>query len=151
MRRKPAHRGEIDNPPAFARKFVLGRLGGFEKDFQICLTPTHLNGKSKVTHAYFPALGACCGIMEYLTALYHGRIRNLGWQQIATWTNTYLPKEYDQDTIRILIEAFRHPIAHRGIASGIWTDRNTGPGNGRRLTWKVLANGGRPAIRVLRE
>ena len=50
---------------------------------KICLTPAKSGVNSVVTHAYLPALAACCGTLEYLTALYRGNIRGIGWQQIA--------------------------------------------------------------------
>lgn len=147
----PRHRGTIDNPAVFARKFVLARLGGFAKDMQICLTPHKLK-PSGVTHAYFPALASCCAIIEYLTALYCGSINGLGWRQVSNWAHRYLPQpDYDEDAVRVLVEAFRHPVAHRGIASGVWVDRNPELGHRRRLTWKVFANSRRPAIRVVSE
>jgi hypothetical protein len=148
----PPHRGTIDNTAAFAREFVLARLRGFEKDIQICLTPIASKTRRGLTHAYFPALGACCGIMEYLTALHRGRTDSVGWRQVSDWALLFLPQpEYDVDVVRVLIEAFRHPVAHRGIASGVWVDRNPGPGYGRRLTWKILANARRPAVRIVSE
>jgi hypothetical protein len=146
----PRYRGTIDNPGEFAREFVQGRLGGFEKDMQICLTRRKLNGG--ITHAYFPALASCCGIIEYFTALYFGKIKGIGWRQIADWTHRYLPQSgYDEDTVRILVQVFRHPVAHRGIASGVWIDRNHSSTNVRRLTWKVLADTRRPAISIVPE
>ncbi|MCP3669454.1 MAG: hypothetical protein GY814_03255 [Gammaproteobacteria bacterium] len=152
MSSRPPHRGAIDNLPAFAKRFVLGRLSGFEKDISICLTPTTLKDTKTVTHAYFPALGACCGTIEYLTALYHGNMNNIGWQQVVSWAEVYLPQaDYNEDVIRVLFGVFRHPVAHRGISSGIWVDRNQGQGLGRRMTWKVLANSKRPPIRIVPE
>jgi len=152
MRSAPVHRGAAGNTAVFAGRFVQGRLGGFEKDMKICLTPANLEAGSGLTHAYFPALAACCGILEYLTALYHGNTRRVGWQQIANFAERYLPQpDFHRDTVRVLFEAFRHPVAHRGIASGVWVDRNHGAGRGRRLTWKVSADAKRPACEVVAE
>jgi len=138
--------------PKFATEFIRGRLDGFEKDMQICLTPVKLKTQSGITHAYFPALSACCGILEYLAALYRGNIRGVGWQQVAEWAHVFMTQpDYDQETIRILVEAFRHPVAHRGIASGVWVDRNHGAGKGRRLTWKVSADAKHPACEIVAE
>jgi hypothetical protein len=33
----------------------------------------------------------------------------------------------------------------------VWVDRDSGPGQGRRLTWKILANSTRPSIRIVAE
>lgn len=152
MGKGPRHRGAINNPAVFARNFIQGRLSGFKKDMNICLTGTEKQSGTGKTHAYFPALAACCGMMEYLTALYLGKIKGIGWQQVSLWANQYLPQpDYDQDAVRILVDAFRNSVAHRGIASGIWVDKKPGPGLGRRLTWKVLADARRPAIRIVSE
>ena len=148
----PTHRGASGNTPVFAGKFIQGRLAGFEKDMKICLTPANLEVGSGVTHAYFPALSACCGTLEYLTALYRGNTNGIGWQQIADFADRYLPQpDFDRGTMRVLFEALRHPVAHRGIASGIWVDRNHGPGRGRRLTWHISADAKRPACEVVAE
>ena len=148
----PIHRGAPGNIAVFAARFVQGRLEGYEKDMKICLTPIRLEPSRVVTHAYLPALAACCAILEYLTGLYRGRLGGNGWRQITEFAARYLPQpDYDEETVRILFEVFRHPIAHRGIASGIWVDRNDGPGKGRRITWKVSADAKRPACEVVPE
>ena len=70
----------------------------------------------------------------------------------TAWAKEYLPKlEYTEDTVRVLVEAFRHPIAHRGISSGVWVDKKPGPGHQRRITWKVFADSQRPAIKIVPE
>lgn len=146
----PAHRGAAANMAVFATRFIQGRLEGFEKDMKICLTPMRLESSKERTHAYLPALAACCGLLEYLSGLYRGNLQGNGWRQIAEFAVRYLPQpDYDKEAIRILFEVFRHPIAHRGIASGIWVDRNNGPGNGRRITWQVSADAKRPACEIL--
>lgn len=152
MKSAPIHRGAMGNTALFAAEFIQGRLVGFEKDMKICLTPVKSEGRSGLTHAYFPALAACCGILEYLAALYRGNVRGIGWQQIADFADRYLPQpDFDRETVRVLFDAFRHPVAHRGIASGVWVDRNHGAGSGRRLTWKVSADAKRPACEVVAE
>lgn len=145
-----AHRGAPSEPVLFARRFVEGRLSGFAKDMRICLTATKLESSAKLTHAYFPALAACCGLLEYLAALFRGNVRGIGWTHIADWAERYLPQpDYDRDTIRVLFDCFRHSVAHRGIASGVWLDR--APPGSRRITWKVHASAGRPACRLLHQ
>jgi hypothetical protein len=152
MKNASAYRGASEDTAKFASSFIKGRLAGFEKDMQICLTPVRSKTRSGVTHAYFPALAACCGTLEYLTALSRGNTRGIGWQQVADWAQLYLPQpDYDKETIRILVDAFRHSVAHRGIASGVWVDKNQGVGMGRRLTWKVSADAKRPACELVAE
>ncbi|MEW8438190.1 MAG: hypothetical protein AB2689_08525 [Candidatus Thiodiazotropha taylori] len=151
MGRTLLHRGFPDDPGRFAEKFVIDRMGGFKKDMLICLTPSPSESRASPTHAYFPALAACCGTLEYLTALYTGRGGSLGWDQVAIFAENYLPQpDYSEDTIRVLMQAFRNSVAHRGIATGIWVDRNP-KYLGRRVTWKVLANSARPAIQIIQE
>jgi hypothetical protein len=65
-------RGTQNDMAVFAKNFVHSRLDGFEKDIQICLTPIPSTVRAGVTHAYFPAMAACCGTIEYLTALHVG-------------------------------------------------------------------------------
>lgn len=146
------HRCAIDNPALFMRRFVSARLAGFEKDMQICLRPMPSMTRPGPTHAYFPALGACCGLMEYLTGLYRGRIDGIGWRQVVDWSHRYLDQAlYGDDLVRVFYDAFRHPVAHRGIASGVWIDRFPGPGFGRRLTWRLTAQRARPAVQIVAE
>ena len=150
--RKVPHRGASEDMRKFAVKFITARMAGFEKDIKICLTGVPSKTRSGLTHAYFPALGACCGTLEYLTALYIGRTNGIGWQQVSGWADEFLPQPaYDQDTVRVLFAAFRHSVAHRGIASGVWVDRNQGQDNGRRITWKVYADANKPACELVRE
>jgi hypothetical protein len=152
MRSKQPHRGSINDPGKFAKKFVLARMDGFQKDIQICLTPIPSKTRPSPTHAYFPALAACCGTLEYLTALHCGRVGTVGWRDVAAFAGRYLPQpDYSVDSIRVFVEAFRNSVAHRGIARGIWVDRKSGPDHGRRITWKILANAVRPSIRILPE
>ncbi len=151
MPREP-HRGASNDMRAFALDFVASRMEGFKKDIDICLTGVPSKRRNKKTHAYFPALSACCGTLEYLTALHRGTTNATGWRQIVNWSNTFLPQpDYCEDTVRILFEAFRHSVAHRGIASGIWNDRRPGDGHGRRITWKIFADSKRPACALIEE
>jgi hypothetical protein len=152
MKNTPIHRMANGNTAVFAPKFIRGRIEGFEKDMQICLTPAKRKGGAGVTHAYFPALAACCGLLEYLAGLYRGSTRGVGWQQVDNFAHRYLPQpDFNRETVRVLFDAFRHPVAHRGIASGVWVDRHRGAEAGRRLTWKVLADAKRPACEVVLE
>jgi|SRR6266850_3690121 len=149
-RRAGLHRGFPDNPEQFARAFVTGRLAGFTKDMRICLRGIRkrVNNRWVLTHAYFPALMSCCGMLEYLTGLYVGRTNGLGRREVTAYAIKYLPQpDYNADVIRILFDAFRNALAHRGIASGVWVDRHHAT-RGRRLTWKVFANATRPPIEV---
>jgi hypothetical protein len=143
----PVHRGAIRDTGSFAINFIEGRLIGFEKDIDICLTPIESKTREGVTYAYFPALAACCATLEYLTALYRGNIRSVGWQQVADFGDRYLPQpDYNRETVHVLFDAFRHPVAHRGIASGVWVEPHHGAGRRRRLTWTVTADDKQPSL-----
>jgi hypothetical protein len=146
-----SHRGTSGCGPEFALRFIEGRISGFEKDIGICLTPTDSKDRAGKTHAYFPALAACCGLLEYVTALERGNVEGIGCNEVSRWALKYmLQPDYDDDTVRILFNAFRHSVAHRGIASGVWVERVQGRAP-RRVTWAVHANSKRPSCRLLAE
>lgn len=146
----PHHRGAAGDMRAFAPKFVKARLEGFTKDMKICLRAEKIKGR-KTTYAYFPALMSCCGTLEYLTSLYLGRTGSCGEPELAEYATRFMPQpEYSRDMIRILLHAFRHPVAHRAIASGVWVDRNPANG-GRRLTWKLGTQSKHPALTLKAE
>jgi hypothetical protein len=150
--KSPNHRGAPESIAQFAPRFIEGRLVGFEKDMRICLTPVPSPVENKTTVAYFPALAACCSTLEYFVALHRGNLNATGWQQVAVFAAAYLPQpDYDAETIRVLFQAFRHPVAHRGIASGVWVDQAAGPGRGRRLIWHISAGSKRPACQLAAE
>lgn len=137
---------------AFAPAFIDGRLVGFEKDMRICLKSVEQPGTKKKTAAYFPALGACCSTLEYFVNLHRGNLRPAGHQEVAEFAHKYLPQpDFDAETVRVLFLAFRHPVAHRGIASGVWVDQQPGPSHGRRLVWALSASSRRPACAVVAE
>lgn len=152
MARATVQRGASGDIGAFAAAFVRGRLVGFEKDMKICLTPVPRADGTGKTYAYFPALAACTSTLEYLTALTRGDTRSVGWTQVADFAAGYMTQpDFDRDTVRVLFEALRHPVAHRGIASGVWVDRNQGPGHGRRVVWNISAGSIRPACQIVPE
>lgn len=147
-KRRLLHRGAPDDPAKFARAFLEARLGGFEKDMHICLQGVQSKDRRGLTHAYFPALMNCCGMLEYLAGLYVGRIDGLGKKDVIAYAK-YLPQpDYNDEVIRVLFDAFRNAVAHRGIASGVWVDPHPNMQT-RRLTWKVMADTARPALEVL--
>jgi hypothetical protein len=59
-----------------------------------------------------------------------------------------MPAEvYTADAVRILFEAFRNRVNHRGIPTGVWVDRHRN-GPKRRLVWSVKLSAESPAIEV---
>jgi hypothetical protein len=127
-------------------------MDGFRKDMRICLTPTPALHRTGETHAYFPALAACCGAIEYLGALSCGNDRaireGLTVGQITTFAETYMPQpDYDRSAVRILWSLFRNRVAHYGITSGVWVDQHE-EFKGRRLIWEVRETRGQPALSI---
>lgn len=142
------HRGAEGDAARFADRFIAGRVQGFRKDMRICLTSEPKPDGRGFTCAFFPALGACCSLLEYLTGLYVGRLEGLGRRDVSRYAEAFLPQPaYDAEIVRILVEAFRNRVNHRGIASGVWVDRRPGTGN-RRLVWSIKASDASPAIVV---
>ena len=136
----------------FARAFILTRAGGLKKDSQICLTDTLAEDGVSITHAYFPALATCCGFLEYMTDLHRGRLNKSGWKDIVAWAGRYLPQpDYGEDIVRVLFDGFRHSVAHRGIATGIWLDRHGTGAVERRVTWKLFEDDERPSCQLIDE
>lgn len=125
-------------------------MRGFEKDMRICLTGVPATHRGGVTHAYFPALAACCGAIEYLGALYVGHPnpikKGLSRTHINDFARRYLPQpDYDVEAVRILWDLFRNGTAHHGITSGVWIDQHPGM-SGRRVTWAITEQRARPAL-----
>jgi hypothetical protein len=136
MKQHSAHKNAAGNVSAFDRHFLETRLAGFEKDLDMCLKPVQSRNGRRLTNAYFPALGACFGYLEYVAGLFRGSFNGIGWPQIADWSNRFLPQpDYDRAPMRIFFNAFRYSVAHRGIATGVWVDRPETPH--LRVTWKV--------------
>lgn len=147
-KRRP-HRGAVGDMPAFAARFLKGRMEGFSKDMRICLTGVSVQGQLESTHAYFPALAACCATLEYLAGLHVGRLERLGKREVVEYALAFLDQpDYDQESIRLLFDAFRNPVAHRGIASGVWKDNHDNH-KGRRVTWNIHADTKRPALTLM--
>lgn len=151
-RTKSRYRGSGGDLQVFAPRFIEGRMQGFEKDMSICLAGIPTSEGGGLTHAYFPALAACCGAIEYLGALSVGQrnpiLRGLSRTHITDFARRYLPQpDYDAEAVRILWDLFRNGTAHHGITSGVWVDHHPAM-NGRRLTWSITEKTGRPALSV---
>lgn len=143
---RPKRRG-AETDLAFARAFVINRLEGFEKDMKICLSGVpRADNPLRQTHAYFPALMACCATLEYLAGLSQGTVhKTLGHDKIAIYSATYMDATYDADIVGVFWEAFRHKVAHHGISSGVWADRS----RNRRITWTIEEGVLAPALELV--
>ena len=152
MAKRPLHRGAGGDLAKFAHDFIRKRAGGFRKDICICLKDTPSDDGKSVTHAYFPALAACCAFIEYLTGLHRGRLGGVGWVAVDTWAAQYLDRaHYPSDIVRVLFDGFRHSVAHRGIATGIWVDRHPTGAPVRRITWKLDEKAENPSCRLVED
>lgn len=76
-------------------------------------------------------------------------VASMGWEKEVTAYAKYLPQpDYNAEAIRVLFDAFRNAVAHRGIASGVWVDPT--PCHARTQAYgKVLADAARPALEVV--
>ena len=148
---RPPHLGTDGSKGTYAPAYVRLRLASFEKDVRICLTATPLKATSRKTHAYFPALATCCAFLEHLTALYSGKtIKKLGHGDVAKFAQRFMRQpDYDAEVVRILFTAFRNPVAHLGIANGVWIDQSGG--SERRLTWALHASTRFPVCEIVEE
>lgn len=150
--RQSPYRGSGGNLEVFAPRFIADRIKGFNKDIRICLAPVPATHRKGLTHAYFPALSACCGAIEYLGALSIGIAgpikKGLARSHVQEFAGRYMPQpDYDDEAVRILWDLFRNGTAHHGITSGVWIDRHAGQAD-RRLTWSVDERAVRPAVEV---
>ena len=146
---RAAHRGAADDIPTFAARFLAARMAGFSKDMTICLTGVPARDGSGVTHAYFPALAVCCATLEYLAGLHVGKLAGLNWKQVSVYAEAFMRQpDYNEDQVRILFEAFRNSVNHRGVASGVWVEKHHHRPI-QRVTWNVHADTRHPALELV--
>jgi hypothetical protein len=148
--KRPPHRGSNGDMTLFAQAFIRKRTWSLSKDIEICLTGTSSGVGGSTTHAYFPALATCCAFLEYMTGLHRGKLGGIGWDSVEKWTAAYLnAQHYNKDIVRVLFDGFRHSVAHRGIATGIWVDRHRSVAPARKITWKLTELSERPSCQLL--
>jgi hypothetical protein len=93
---------------SYANWFVKERIEVFRKDVSICLTPD----KNR-RHAYMPALLTCISLLELLSGLYTGKLKNIRLSGLLKYSQRFLDSNlYSADLISVLYEMFRHKIAH---------------------------------------
>lgn len=132
----------------FAEPYLRDRIKGFDKDMNICLTGIPRDDSPKLTHAYFPALMSCCGMLDLLGSLYQGNAKNSELQWVFDYCDQYMPQpDYSADNIILLYEVLRHPTAHMSTGAGIRKPRY-GSYKEQRVTWKIYEDDDRPAIRL---
>ena len=95
---------------SFAREFVERRVGGFDKDINICLTANDAG-----SHAYMPGLMTCLSFLDLLSGLRIGDIDSQTIRHFLEFMADFTPPgRYGPVTLRILYVAFRHKLAHLG-------------------------------------
>jgi len=120
----------------FAHQFVTGRISGFKKDINICLTADK-NGR----HAYFPALMTCLSVLDLLSGLFAGDLRNASLLQIKRYVRTFMDmKKYSKLNLEILHVVFRHKLAHHSHPYYVLdTAADNRISKRMRVTWAVTA------------
>jgi len=106
----------------FARSFIEHRLYGFRKDIRVCLRSDPSTNK----HAYFPALITCIGMLELMSGLYTGDIRNADTlKRIIYFRSLFMDKTiYSPLIMKVLYSVMRHKIAHLSHPYMITDTRN---------------------------
>lgn len=118
--------------PCFARRFLRERIASARKDLDICLTgQRHPSGKG-TTHAYFPALMVCMGLLELLSGLHDGNLEKLEFRTVGRFrekflkTTTRVAGVYDDSRLLgLLIAGFRHKVAHLAHPYIVFDTRRT--------------------------
>jgi len=134
---------------AFARKFTHGHVKRFRKDISICLTGRRKIGqKGNYTHAYFPALMACVGILDLFSGLHAGDIEHHGLSELQKYARRFLPS-YNEEAIAVLYNCFRHKVAHLGHPYPVFdtrTKKKDFTGERKLVGWQVNATRRKPAL-----
>jgi hypothetical protein len=122
----------------FAKQFLRDQVDGFRKDIRICLTMDR-----RRRHAYFPALIRCISFADFLGGLHAGNIENHSLAELQSYAHKFMDRtNYDDLTLSILYEGFRHKIAHLSDPYPVFDTatrlkRFVAPH--RRITWTVYA------------
>ncbi|MCW3988177.1 MAG: hypothetical protein NWE87_07675 [Candidatus Bathyarchaeota archaeon] len=135
---------------SYAKTFVKRLIGTFRKDLCICL-----RADEKGRHAYMPGLMTCISLLELLSGLFIGKLKHIRLEGILRYSNQFMDSStYTDECISILYEMFRHKIAHLTQPYGIFDTHSVHQNHilrkypRRRITWKVNASNGHPAIDI---
>ncbi len=127
--------------------FLRGRVKGFRKDIEICMT------RKGRTHAYFPALITCIAFADLLSGLNAGKLEGHGRKHLVQYAAQFMnPAHYDAHRLSILYEMFRHKLAHLGHPYAVF-DTGSKPdvfkGSRQRIAWTVQATRRTPPIELV--
>lgn len=68
-----------------------------------------------------PGLMATISLLELLSSLYAGKVKDVGLSGILKYAHAFLDgNQYTDDRIAVLYELFRHKIAHLGHPYGVF-------------------------------
>lgn len=134
----------------YAEPYLRDRLSGFDKDMKICLKGIPQPNSRELTHAYFPALMNCCGLLELLGGLYTGNTDSTKINRVFKYRKFLPQPDYSVENIRLLFVVLRHATAHLSTGSGVRIPTK-GDYRGKRITWKIYADSQYPAIRLEKE
>jgi hypothetical protein len=121
----------------FAKDFIDERIRALEKDAKHCVTPPY---------APIPAISYCFSTINLLAELSIrkriGHDRDSDYQT-QTYMQTYM--KYNPDQTELLMQIFRHKVAHLAIPNPIYIDSH-----GRSVTW-VYWHGSEPIHLMLEQ
>lgn len=138
---------------SFAKRFLRMQVLRFRKDISVCLRGRRLRPREPLTHAYFPGLMTCIAFVDLLSGLYAGKIDGHSVGELKSFVKQFMDKyAYDDDTLDILYQMFRHKVAHLAIPYAVFdTHAKGGPLKSRPrrlLTWTVHAGRRKPSIKI---
>jgi hypothetical protein len=136
---------------SYSQKFARGHIGRFRKDISICLKGKPRKGqRGNYTHAYFPALMACIGILDLFSGLYAGKIERHNVKELKKYSRKFLPNSYTNELVEIVYDCFRHKVAHLGHPYPVFdttsNPRNISAKSRKLIGWSVKASKSAPAF-----
>lgn len=136
-----------DDVTRFAEKFVQGRVDGFKRDIDICLT-ADAHGE----HAYMPALMAVIAHIDYLSGLNAGDVEGHDVDDLVRFVQEYMPDRYPDYELRVFYVAIRHKLAHLShpyFVLDTAADRRL-KSQPMLLTWTITEEAHEPPLRIER-
>jgi hypothetical protein len=137
-----------DDVTRFAEKFVQGRVDGFKRDIDICLT-----ADANREHAYMPALMAVIAHIDYLSGLNAGDVEDHSIDDLVRLVREHMPSRYPDHELRVLYVAFRHKLAHLSHPYFVFDTASDGRLKGGQpmlLTWTITEEAHEPPLHIER-
>lgn len=146
------HMGSGGDAKKYADAYLTERLWQLRNDITTCLAGRRTSDGKGFEHAYFPALSTCCGMLELFANLHGGDSKNQRkrYDRLEDYSD-FLPGNcYSRDNLEVLYKALRNPIAHHGVAAGLFEETSKASRR-RRITWMLTANARRPALELIKK